>query len=83
MSDLSMASLFPEKQCMYCNSYVRQNLSVRCSFYFEFGKYDVIKCIFIFFNVNKVIQHVNVFSFGNVLLVITSIFNALELINNI
>ena len=59
MSDLSMASLFPEKQCMYCNSYVRQNLSVRCSFYFEFGKYDVIKCIFIFFNVNKVTQHVN------------------------
>ena len=47
-----------KKQCLYCNSYV-QNLRVRCRLNFEFGTYDVIKCIFIFFNVNKVIQHVN------------------------
>ena len=40
-----------KKQCVYCNSYVRQNLCVRCSLNFEFGTYDVIKCI--------LTQHVN------------------------
>ena len=49
----------PGKNCVYCNSYVRQNLHVRCSVNFEFGTYNVIKCIFIFLNVNKVTQHVS------------------------
>ena len=73
-----------KKQCMYCNSYVRQNLRVRCSLNFEFGTYDVIKCIFILFNVNKVTQHVNCICllFWKFLLH-TSIFNALELITKI
>ena len=48
-----------KKQCVYCNSYVRQNLRMRCSLNFEFGTDNVIKYIFIFFNVNKVTQHVN------------------------
>ena len=48
-----------KKYCVYCSSYVRQNLRVRCSLNFEFGTYDVIKCIFVFFNVNKVTRHVN------------------------
>ena len=46
------SSVFSQKkQCVYCNSYVRQNLCVRCSLNFEFGTYDVIKCI--------LTQHVN------------------------
>ena len=54
------SSVFAQrKQCVYRNSYVRQNLCVRCSLNFEFGTYDVIKCIFIFFNVNKVRKHVS------------------------
>ena len=56
---LSVAeTVCPEKKCVYCNSYVRQNLRVRCSLNFEFGMCDV-KCIFIFFNVNMLTQHVN------------------------
>ena len=54
------SSVFAQrKQCVYRNSCVRQNLCVRCSLNFEFVTYNVIKCIFIFFNVNKVTQHVN------------------------
>ena len=48
--------------------------------------YDVIKCIFIFFNVNKVTQPVNytcILIWKCFSLHITSIFNSLELINNI
>ena len=46
------SSVFAQKkQCVYCNSYVRQNLCVRRSLNFEFGTYDVIKCI--------LTQHVN------------------------
>ena len=57
---LTTVTVFAQKkQCVYCNSYVVQNLCVRCSLNFEFGTYNVIKCIFIFFNVNKVKQHVN------------------------
>ena len=60
-----------------------ENLRVPCSLDFEFGTCDVTKFISIFFNVKKVTQHVivHVFSFRNVLLHVTSIFNALELIN--
>ena len=61
------SSVFAQKkQCVYCNSFVRQNSSVQCSLNCEFGTYDVTKYIFILFNVNKVTQHVNynVFSFG-------------------
>ena len=57
-SDTCLQSL-PGKNCVYCNSHVRQNLRVRCSLNFELGTYDVIRCIFIFFNVNKVTKHVN------------------------
>ena len=46
-------------QCMYCNSYVRQYLRMQSSLNFEFGTYIVIKCIFMFFNLNKVTQHFN------------------------
>ena len=54
------SSVFAQKkQCVYCNSFVRQNSSVQCSLNCEFGTYDVTKYIFIFFNVNKVAQHVN------------------------
>ena len=42
---------------MYCNSYMQQNLCVRCSLNFEFSTYDVRKCSFILFNINKVTQH--------------------------
>ena len=42
-------SLCPEKHCVCCNSYMRQNLRLRCSLIFEFGTYEVIKCIFMFF----------------------------------
>ena len=48
-----------KKQCVYCNSYMHQNLRMRCSLNFEFETYDVIKRIFIFCNINKVTQHVN------------------------
>ena len=48
-----------KKQCVHCNSYMRQDLRVRCSLKFDFGKYYVIKCIFILFNVNKVTLHVD------------------------
>ena len=51
-------SLPGKKQCVYCNSYEWENLRVRCSLNYEFGTYNVKKCIFIFFNVNKV-PHVN------------------------
>ena len=67
-----------KKQYVYGNLHVRQKLRMQCSLNFEFGTYNVIECIFIFFNKN-----LHGFSFGNVLLYITSIFNALELINNI
>ena len=41
-----------KKQCVFCSSYVLQNLCMRC-LNFEFDTY-VIKCIFIFVSVNKV-----------------------------
>ena len=48
------SSVFAQKkQCMYCNLYMQRGLN------FEFGSYNVIKCIFILFNLNKVTQHVN------------------------
>ena len=54
------SSVFAQKkQCVYCNSFVRQNSSVQCSLNCEFGTYDVTNYIFIFFNVNKVAQHVH------------------------
>ena len=84
--DKALLAVFArKKQCMYCNSQVRQNLRVRCSSNFEFGRYDVVKCIFEFFKrkEDNTACQLHVFSFGNVLLHITSISNALELINNI
>ena len=39
---------------VYCNLYVWQNSCMRCSLNFEFGMYDVTKCIFTFSNVNKI-----------------------------
>ena len=45
-----------KKQCVYCNSYMQQNLCVQCSLNFEFSTY-VRKCSFILFNINKVTQH--------------------------
>ena len=41
---------------MYSNSYVPQSLRIRCSLNFEFVTRDVIKYIFIFFNITKVTQ---------------------------
>ena len=58
VNDMPQAAVFARKNCVYCNSHVRQNLHVQCSVNFEFGTYDVIKCIFIFFNLNKVTYHV-------------------------
>ena len=84
--DKALLAVFPrKKQCMYCNSYVRQNVRVRGSLNFDFGRYDVIKCIFEFFKrkEDNTACQLHVFSFGKVLLHITSISNALELINNI
>ena len=52
-------SLPKRKQCVYCNLYVQQNLHVRCSLNFEFGKYVCYKTYFHIFNINKVTQHVN------------------------
>ena len=50
---LIVISVFARKeQCVHCNSYVRQNLRVRCSLNFEFGTYDVM--YFNIFKVNKV-----------------------------
>ena len=46
-----------KKQCVYCYLYVQQNLHMQFSLYFEFCTYNIIKCILIFFNVNKVTQH--------------------------
>ena len=59
MSLSGVETVCPEKKCVYYNSYVRQNLRVRCSLTFKFGMYDVIKCIFILFNINMLTQHVN------------------------
>ena len=43
-------SLLRKKLRVYCNSYMRQNLRVRCSLNFEFGTFNAMKCIFIFFS---------------------------------
>ena len=53
-----MISVFAQKKTVrvYCNSYMRQNLRMRCSLNFEFGTFDAMKCIFIFFHVNKETQ---------------------------
>ena len=48
-----------KKQCVDCNSYLQQNVRVQCSLNFKSGTYNVMKCIFIIFNVKKVTQHNN------------------------